>query len=58
MKYALAYDHRSDRGPKFVGPFDSQNDAMVEADRISRKIMDEIGAWDCSYSVVPLYPPI
>ena len=57
MKYILEYCHRSDRGPRRIGPFDSEDDALTEANWISGKIMAEVGRWDCSYSVVPLAAP-
>ena len=53
----LKFDHRSDSGPRYVGPFDTQQEALAEADRITAKIMEDLGRWDASYSVVPLHPP-
>lgn len=55
--WVIDYDHRSDRGPRLVGPFDNPEDAHRYADRQRDKSMKATGAWHASYSVVPLYEP-
>lgn len=47
--FAIEFDHRSDGGPRLVGPFETRDAANEHA--------DGLGLRDASFCVVPLADP-
>lgn len=49
--HIIEYDHRSDGGPRHVGPFATRSLATAHADAQARE------GWTASYCIVPITSP-
>ena len=51
QRYVIRYEHRSDDGPTFVGPFPSGHSAQAYADSLCGP------GWQAVYSICPITAP-
>lgn len=57
MMWVVEFDHRSDGGPRLVGPFATVAAGERYVAALAARAMAATGDWDASWSVQPLYVP-